>query len=101
MSRPTHLRLIARDGRRTMSTADVRCAADAVLALHGPADALRVARAVVALVDGPSGQMAALRDAIDALVTAADHPDSGVVDSLDLAELADHARALLSRMTAR
>jgi hypothetical protein len=45
--------------------------------------------------------MAALRDAIDALVTAADHPDSGVVDSLDLAELADAARALLSRMTAR
>lgn len=97
----SHLKLIARDGRRTMSTRDVRCAADDALELYGPADALRVARAVVALADGPRGQMAALRDAIDALVTAADHPDSGVVDSLDLAELADAARALLSRMTAR
>lgn len=97
----SHLRLVARDGRRTMPTRDVRCAADAVVELYGPADALRVARMVVALVDGARGQKAALRDAIDALTTAADHPDSGVMDSLDLAELADDARALLSRMTAR
>lgn len=97
----SRLRLIARDGRRTMGTRDVRCAADAVVELYGPADGLRVARMVTALVDGPRGQMAALRDAIDALVTAADHPDAGVSDSLDLAALADDARALLSRLTAR
>lgn len=84
-----------------MGTRDVRCAADAVVELYGPADGLRVARMVTALVDGPRGQMAALRDAIDALVTAADHPDAGVSDSLDLAALADDARALLSRLTAR
>lgn len=98
MSRPTHLRL-AQSGEAPqppLATEGVIASAGAMIASLGPADARRVAAAILGIAT-PSAPYALLSQALEAIEQVELHPDTRVDVSINCRALADDVRNLRQR----